>query len=241
MNSNETIGESRMDRKKEATKQKIIAAAMKLFKKPGFDATTMEQISQKVDIAKGTLYNYFPVKEAIISEYLQRILQEKRGERIEKLQKMPDTRTRLIFIFSELVEVVQTSKEIFEKYLVYRMQNIVAFNNKEEAAQDEIQSLITAIVESGQQNAEIRQDLPVNILADLFEFAFIEVVKQYYLEPEKFNTLETINQSVDILIHGAKQKPARKSRKTLSTSRETGVIELVWNPEPDGGHSDNNK
>jgi len=228
-----------MDRKKEATRLKIIAAAMKLFKKPGFDATTMEQISQKVDIAKGTLYNYFPVKEAIISDYLQRTLQEKRGERIEQLQKMPDTRTRLIFIFSELVEVVQTNKGIFEKYLVYRMQNIVEFN-KEEAAQDEIQSLITAIVVSGQQNAEIRQDLPVNILADLFEFAFIEVVKQYYLQPEKFNTLETIDQSVDILIHGAKQKPATKSRKTPNTSRETGVIELVWNPEPDGGHSGNN-
>lgn len=38
----------------------ILSVAMRLFKEQGVNATSMEQIAQEVDIAEGTLYNYFP-------------------------------------------------------------------------------------------------------------------------------------------------------------------------------------
>lgn len=50
-----------MARKKEKTRQVIITTAMNLFIQNGYEATTMEQIAEMADIAKGTLYNYFPV------------------------------------------------------------------------------------------------------------------------------------------------------------------------------------
>ena len=62
---------NRRERKKQETRQKIIKIAMYLFRKQGFDSTSMEQIADDVDISKATLYNYFPVKESIISEYWQ--------------------------------------------------------------------------------------------------------------------------------------------------------------------------
>ena len=74
-------GSSRVERKKEETKRKIIEVALNLFKQQGFEATTMEQIASVVDIAKGTLYNYFPVKEAILNEYIQRAFQARNMER----------------------------------------------------------------------------------------------------------------------------------------------------------------
>ena len=37
---------------------------------------TMDQIAEEVDISKGTLYNYFPFKESIISEYWQKSVWE---------------------------------------------------------------------------------------------------------------------------------------------------------------------
>ena len=106
---------SRMERKKEETKLKIITAAMKLFKKYGFDETTMELIANEADIAKGTLYNYFPVKEAILGDFIKRSFSEKNPARIEQLKKLPDMRTRMILILSELTEGVMAQKEIFEK------------------------------------------------------------------------------------------------------------------------------
>ena len=41
-------GESRMDRKKEETRQKILAAAMQMFREQSFDAVSMETIPAKL-------------------------------------------------------------------------------------------------------------------------------------------------------------------------------------------------
>ncbi len=52
---------------KETTRRKILAAALDLFRTIGFDATTTREIAKHADIASGTLFNYFPTKEAIVT------------------------------------------------------------------------------------------------------------------------------------------------------------------------------
>lgn len=183
----ETPGGNRIERKKEETKQKIINTAMNLFKQYGFDATTMEQIANEVDIAKGTLYNYFPVKEAILNEFIQRSFQERNSARIMQIREMTDTRSRLILLLIELMEGIQAQKEIFEKYLVYQIQNMISLRR-----------------DDGVKSGEIRNDLPVEILTALFEFVFIEVAQQFYMNPEKFKAHEVIEQCVDLFMNGAK-------------------------------------
>lgn len=195
--------ESRVERKKEKTKQKIINGTMKLFKKHGIDGTTMEQIAREADIAKGTLYNYFPVKEAIIDEYIKRSSSEKNSERISRLPQIPDTRSRMILSFSELIQGVQAQKEIFENYLVYQMKNTISLQ-KEESEKSGIELLATEIIQLGQRNAEIRKDYSVEVMVDLFVFAFIEVAKHFYMDPEKFNASETIEYCVDLFLNGVK-------------------------------------
>jgi AcrR family transcriptional regulator len=51
--------------KKEKTKQAILKAALELFAAKGFYATTTKAISQKAQIAEGTLFNYFETKEGL--------------------------------------------------------------------------------------------------------------------------------------------------------------------------------
>src|ERR1051326_848012 len=57
---------SRRERKKGETRERIFAAACKLFRHKGFDATTIDEIAEKADVAKGTFFNYFPRKEAVL-------------------------------------------------------------------------------------------------------------------------------------------------------------------------------
>ena len=106
----------RISRKKERTTQAIIKAAVALFQEQGIDATTMEQIAEEADVAKGTLYNYFPVKEAIISAYIQRSFTAQNEVRLAQLDELPDTRTRMVYIFTELIGGVQKQPELFLIY-----------------------------------------------------------------------------------------------------------------------------
>ena len=192
----------RISRKKERTTQIIIDAAMSLFAKQGIDATTMEQIAEEADVAKGTLYNYFPVKEAIISAYIQRAFATQNDARLSHLEGLPDTRSRMEYVFTELIQGVQKQPDLFARYLVYRTKTIVAVSQNDDAPSG-IHLLAQRIIELGQQNGEIRTDLPLYTLEDLFEFTFIEVVKQLAKDGEAITAQQAISGCVDIFINGA--------------------------------------
>jgi AcrR family transcriptional regulator len=50
-----------------ATRKKILDAARRLFASAGYEATTTRDIARAAGIASGTLFNYFPTKEAIVA------------------------------------------------------------------------------------------------------------------------------------------------------------------------------
>lgn len=195
----------RIERKKEETKLKIIGVALRLFLEYGINAVTMEQIAEETDIAKGTLYNYFPVKEAIIDEYIQRCSMDKNLERIERIQNLPDTRTRLWVSLNELIEGVRAQKEIFEVYFTYRVRNMVSLR-QEETAKSGFALLGSEIIQLGQKNGEIRSDLTLDSLEALFEFVFIKVAQQFYKDPQGFNPNIVIAQYINLFMEGAQYK-----------------------------------
>src|ERR1041385_2070201 len=60
------------EQNKERTKEQILSAALKLFRRQGLEATTTKQISQKAGIAEGTLFNYFKTKEDLALFFFQK-------------------------------------------------------------------------------------------------------------------------------------------------------------------------
>ena len=201
----------RLERKKEKTKQAIVTAAVARIQTQGFDETTMEQIAEAADVAKGTLYNYFPSKEAIVSEWVRRTSREKNEARLQALPAMPDTRARMIAVFEAYVARVQAQKELFEKYVVYQMQQLVSFEGgaaRDDAARSGLALIGREIVRLGQRSGEL-VDLPAHILADMFEVMFIEIVKQFYRDPDRFEPRRVIEQMVDLFLNGARDHEPR--------------------------------
>lgn len=200
----ETKPDSRMERKKEETHNRIITAAVALFNQRGLEAVTMEQIAEAADIAKGTLYNYFPAKEAIISAYLQRSFAERNDDRLARLRQLPDTRARLTHVFRFLLAGVQAQKEVFEAFMVYRMKQVISFRPIPEGEQTGLTGLAREIISLGQQSGELRTDLPAKLLEELFEFTLIETIKPFFLQPEDFDLEKSVANCVDLFINGAK-------------------------------------
>ncbi len=59
------------ERKKERTRQGILAAAHELFLNKQYDETTMEGIAERAEQAVGTLYNYFPSKGELLLSLIE--------------------------------------------------------------------------------------------------------------------------------------------------------------------------
>ncbi|MFF7455369.1 TetR family transcriptional regulator [Kitasatospora sp. NPDC008115] len=54
------------DRKRARTRQAIRTAALDLFEEQGFEATTVDQICRRADIAHRTFFRYYECKEALL-------------------------------------------------------------------------------------------------------------------------------------------------------------------------------
>jgi AcrR family transcriptional regulator/pimeloyl-ACP methyl ester carboxylesterase len=58
---------------REEIRERIFAAAIALFREQGFEETTVEDIARLAKVAKGTVFNFFPSKGAILLHYYEAI------------------------------------------------------------------------------------------------------------------------------------------------------------------------
>jgi AcrR family transcriptional regulator len=59
-------------RQKLQREQRIMSAARKLFDRRGYAGTSMEDVAARAGLAVGTLYNYFPSKDALLLAIMRR-------------------------------------------------------------------------------------------------------------------------------------------------------------------------
>ena len=86
---NETViteGGGRRERRRQETRDRLFQSAMRLLSERDFADVTVEMITEAADVGKGTFFNYFPNKEAIVTYRLEQkmaVLTEMLGKREE--------------------------------------------------------------------------------------------------------------------------------------------------------------
>jgi AcrR family transcriptional regulator len=63
------------EERSEKSKQQILDAALKLFSRKGYGATSVRDIAEEADLSKGNVYHHFPDKETIFRALLDRYFQ----------------------------------------------------------------------------------------------------------------------------------------------------------------------
>ncbi len=103
-------------REKKQRKLHILNAANELFRKQGYDTTTMPQIAEKTELALGTLYLYFPSKDALYTALLlegyEAMLKALRAARASVSRKAP--RIQFEALLDSFFEFARAYPEYFE-------------------------------------------------------------------------------------------------------------------------------
>jgi AcrR family transcriptional regulator len=82
--------------KSEEKRREIVAKAWELFKKSGFERTTMSDISDRVGGSKATLYSYYDSKEQLFAAALEQIIRDPADEVFAILARPGKLKTRLL-------------------------------------------------------------------------------------------------------------------------------------------------
>lgn len=215
MDDKEKLTEGRIERKKRETRQKIVKVAMDLFQNQGFNNTTMEQIADQTDIARKTLYNYFPVKEDIVDEYVRNISQELARETFETIQNLPDTRTRLLTALNNAYGWVENNPEITGICINYRLRNMVK-DAGSQSAETGTQSILAKVISLGQQTGEIRPDISVKMLVTHIDLLRGTITFEWLNDPSRFELHEEIAKLVDLFLYGAASQPVGLKKSALN-------------------------
>ena len=72
------------ERKKRRTRQAILDSAIHLFWQQGYEATTITQIAETVDVAPSTVFKYFPTKVEMVFSMLDAIIDSGRVGLLER-------------------------------------------------------------------------------------------------------------------------------------------------------------
>lgn len=72
---------ARVVKNAEDRREEIIKAARELFETKDYDKSTMQDIMEKLNIAKGTIYHYFTSKQALLEAVVENIVDEELEEK----------------------------------------------------------------------------------------------------------------------------------------------------------------
>ena len=104
------------DRIRQASQEKIRAAAMELFMKQGYYATSISDIAKKAGISKGLLYNYYKGKEELLSEMVVARIKEV-VEVMEEAFTLNTPREQLEHIINGAIDNIHKKPEVHRFYL----------------------------------------------------------------------------------------------------------------------------
>jgi AcrR family transcriptional regulator len=140
------------------TRQTLLDAAAEEFARQGYDPANINTISTKAGFAKGTIYNYFSSKQALLLALIDSIAQEHLGYMRSAILSVDDPAGRLACFFRAGFEYVTS-----HLHRARVMLNTIYSSNQEQkeycfrAYQPMFQLVVEQILSPGMQQGIFRQ------------------------------------------------------------------------------------
>ena len=158
---------NRRQRHSAEIRERLFRAALALFAKKGFAQTTVEDITEAADVGKGTFFNHFPSKDHILLAF---------GEmQLAKLEAAIDRARRSNQPTPEFLRGLgarMTQEPVLNPAIIRALlQAYLSTTPVREAILDlqkRVLALHTEMIRLGQEQGEIRNDIPAEEIAYVF-------------------------------------------------------------------------
>ena len=185
------------------TKRKIFETSMKLFAEKGYDATSIEDITATVGVAKGTLYYHFTSKEEIFDFLVE--------EGIKLLQNSVDIKTAKYTNYLDKIKaIVLIQIKIVNKYedviniILSQLWGKEKRNKKCQELVFNYINQIEAIVKEGIKKKQIKEGDSKAIASEIYGLICSTLVYKMR-EKERFDIMKLYRQFENTIVKGLKQ------------------------------------
>ena len=190
---------SRRERKKRETHQRLMEAALDLFRERGYDATTVEDITDAADVAKGTFFNYFATKEDILPALAEWRLRQL-GDALLPEQGAPDSpvariKMALCLVAEDPLANPSLARRLFAAVMPH-------LDSEDAHPGRALARLLADQVRQAQGVGEIRDDLDPLYVGGLIRTAFFQQLMVWYCGYSQGMLPDLLDGMVDLLLDG---------------------------------------
>jgi AcrR family transcriptional regulator len=188
---------TRRERKRQDVSDRLYRTALALFVEQGFDATTMDEIGERADVARTTVFNYYPQKAAFLDAWGRhrraRAAAALAAEGAESLSA-PD---QLRHYLREMARVNTDDR----CEAVALMDASLRFGQPLRGPALEVE--LAEVIRRGQDSGQLRRGVDPAVAGQLMAAGYFSAVLRWTAtEPAPFDLTERLEALVDLLLSG---------------------------------------
>jgi AcrR family transcriptional regulator len=163
-----TIPSTRRDRRKQEIRERILGAAIELFNEQSCEETHIEDICIRADVARNTLYNYFPSKHHLIVDVTDRVVFDETRNMVEKARAHSvDTIDQLCFYIDAIASLRRKSTNLKRALIRETMTAVPADQSFDANSWFHLSKLLSGLIEEGQARGDVSRKLSADFLGEL--------------------------------------------------------------------------
>lgn len=189
------------EKQKSRLRALLFSTALELFKKQGFEQTTMQQIADAAGVAKGTFFNYFSSKEDVLAEWYRQIT-------LEALKRVTEASfDRAQDGFVALAEAL--TKAASEEPALWAMKGEhTGTGSVLQHGEKDLDALLTGFcvdtLKAGKARGELAADLDEVFFADTFIALLTGTGQSWNVAGQEFDLVRTMRDRTVFLFRAAK-------------------------------------
>jgi AcrR family transcriptional regulator len=200
------VGKSRREREEEFRRNQVLDIAEMLFSANGFDGTTVSEIAERSELAKGSLYQLFKSKQEIIDAIVERKVVEmmetldaifdRETSPLEKLFQIMESKLRGIWHHRDFARLFINEFHGFNWYMETPI--LECCREKVMVMLERMEILIT----EGQKCGEIRDDIPYKLILASMGGISNAVIHLWLREELDLDIDKTVQMAKDLFAQG---------------------------------------
>jgi AcrR family transcriptional regulator len=187
------------ERQKIRRRNRIYQVAIQLFKENGFDKTTATDIARTAHVSRGTFFNYYPYKEAVLLDYgayivsnLHDVIEERRNEGLGAAAMLEE-------LWLELARVTQEERDLIPP-LTYELINPDPIRAK---AAYEAMPLAKIIEPLLRETHRIRDDVSIERIAATIAYTFLMTALRWSAFHPNRPAKDELKKALTLVLDGA--------------------------------------
>ncbi len=185
----------------EPKQRDILEVAIDIFAEKGFQQTTMQEIAETAGVGKGTIYRFYPGKDALLSSLVEFAIDEVTDAIRQALRHAESVVEKLKTVIAVEIayydEHPNLAKFLIREMLGYRMK----FEEHIRRIQANRMSIIQPIIREGVDSGVLNKVNPTTVAASL-EGMILAAVMQWYLMDTDFPAEEIPGDLYTMLLDG---------------------------------------